>query len=35
MIKENFIEFSFVDNNDYETEIIPDFDKFKTLNSAE
>jgi len=35
MIKKNFIEFSFDDDIENDEEIIPDFDKFKTLNSAE
>ena len=35
MIKKNFIEFSFDDDLENEEETIPDFKKFKTLNSAE
>ena len=35
LIRKNFIEFSFNENEDDEVEIIPDFEKFKTLNSAE
>lgn len=35
MIKKNFIEFSFNENNNNESEITPNYEKFKTLNSAE
>ncbi|WP_027078039.1 DUF4274 domain-containing protein [Maribacter antarcticus] len=35
LIKKNFIEFSFKKDEDDNEEIIPDFEKFKTLNSAE
>lgn len=35
MIKNNFIEFSFDDDIENDEETIPDYDKFKTLNSAE
>ena len=35
LIKKNFIEFSFNEDEDNDVEIIPDFEKFKTLNSAE
>ena len=35
MIKKNFIEFSFDVDLENEEETIPDFKKFKTLNSAE
>lgn len=35
LIKKNFIEFSFDENEDNDEEILPDFEKFKTLNSAE
>ncbi len=35
LIKKNFIEFSFNKNEDDMEEVIPDFEKFKTLNSAE
>ena len=35
LIKKNFIEFSFVEDEDSEEDPIPDFEKFKTLNSAE
>ena len=35
LIKKNFIEFSFKEDEDKNEEIIPDFEKFKTLNSAE
>ena len=34
-IKKNFIEFSFNDDIENGEETIPDFEKFKTLNSAE
>ncbi len=33
--KQNFIEFSFHEDEENDEEIIPDFEKFKTLNSAE
>jgi hypothetical protein len=35
LIKKNFIEFSFGENEDSDEEIIPDYEKFNTLNSAE
>jgi len=35
LIKKNFIEFSFNEDENNDVEIIPDFEKFKTLNSAE
>ena len=35
LIKKNFIEFSFNENENDDKETIPDFEKFKTLNSAE
>jgi len=35
MIKNNFIEFSFNEDEEENSEFIPDFEKFKTLNSEE
>ncbi|MGM1056741.1 MAG: DUF4274 domain-containing protein [Bacteroidota bacterium] len=35
LIKKNFIEFSFDEDDDSDEDIIPDFKKFKSLNSAE
>jgi len=35
LIKKNFIEFSFDGDFENDEETIPDFDKFKSLNSAE
>ena len=35
LIKKNFFESSFNEDEDDDQEIVPDFEKFKTLNSAE